>query len=109
MNAVATTTVAILRGTSTDDFGDTVESTTAVATGVPASLIEQRRVVTTESDPQPRAVVFFTGRVSATTDVTDGDRLRDERTGEIYLVDSVSRTSSPVMTNDRRLDLRRVT
>ncbi len=109
MNAVATTTVAILRGSSTDDYGDVVESTTAIATGVPASIIEQRRLVATESEPQPRAVVFYTGRVGALVDVTDGDRIRDERTGEVYLVDTVSRTSSPVMVNDRRLDLRRVT
>ncbi len=109
MIAHATTTVAILRGTTPDDLGDVYESTKAVYTGVPASILEQRRLVTTESDPQPRAVVFYTGRVSASVDVTDGDRVRDERTGAVYVVDSAHRVASPVMTNDTRLDLRRVT
>lgn len=108
MNAVATTTVAVLRGTSTDSYGDVVDGSTAISTGTPASIIEQRRLVATESDPTPRSVITYTGRVSAGTDIADGDRIRDERTSEVYIVDSAHRVASPVITNDIRLDLRRV-
>lgn len=108
MNAVATTTVAVLRGTTTDDYGDTVDGSTAVLTGVPASILEQRRVIATESDPQPRAVITYTGRVSAGTDIRDSDRIRDERTSAVYIVDSAHQVANPVHTLDLRLDLRRV-
>ncbi len=108
MNAVATTTIAVLRGTSTDGYGDVVDGSTAILSGVPASILEQRRTVATEADPTPRAVITYTGRVSAGTDIADGDRIRDERTSAVYIVDSAHLVASPAMTNDLRLDLRRV-
>lgn len=109
MNATATTTVSVLRGTTTDDYGDPVDSNTAVATGIPASIIEQRQTVTTADDPNPRVVRTYTGRVSAGTDIRTGDRIKDERTTYVYIVDQFSQVSSPVLTNDLRLDLRRTT
>ncbi len=109
MNAVATTTVAILRGTSTDDYGDEVDGSTVVASGIPAAIQEQRQTVTTADDPQPRVVRIYTGRVNAGTDIQTGDRIKDETTNAIYIVDQFSQVASPVMTNDLRLDLRRVT
>ncbi len=108
MKAVATTTVAVLRGTTTDDYGDVVDGSTAISTGVPASILEQRRFVATEADPTPRAVITYTGRVSAGTDIRDSDRIRDERTSAVYIVDSAHQVANPAMTNDLRLDLRRV-
>ncbi len=109
MQAIATTRVSILRGTTTDVWGDGQDTDTAVYTGIPASLIEQSRRVTTRDDPTPRIVRYAVARVPADTDVTDQDRLRDERTGATYIVDSVSAMTNPAIAVDRRLDLRRTT
>ena len=107
--AIATTTIAILRGTSTDAWGDEQDTGTPHATGIPAALTEQTRRVTTRDDPTPRIVRYAVARVSAGTDVTDQDRVQDERTGAVYIVDAVSSMANPALTADLRLDLRRTT
>lgn len=109
MIARATTTLSVLRGTSTDAFGDEVDSNTAVATGIPASLTEQTRRVTTRDDPTPRVIRYSVARVTAGTDITDQDRVMDERTGSVYIVDAVSSMNSAAVAADLRLDLRRTT
>lgn len=104
----ANTTVAVLRGTTTDDYGDPVDSNTEVATGIPASILERRRDTTTPDDGQPRTVIFYTGRVPYGTDLQEGDRIKDERTSEVYVIDDHTRTENPLIKPDVRLDLRRV-
>lgn len=109
MQAIATTQVEILRGTTTDEFGDEKDTNTPIASGIPASLVEQTRRVTTRDNPTPRIVRYAVARVPANTDVTDQDRVRDQRTGAIYIVEAVSAMDNPALTVDRRLDLRRTT
>jgi hypothetical protein len=109
MLALATTTVTVYRGTSTDAYGDEQDTDTPVHTGIPASIVEQSRRVTTRDDPTPRIVRYAVGRVTAGTDITDQDRLRDERTGAVYIVDAVSQMTSAAVAADVRLDLRRTT
>jgi hypothetical protein len=105
--AHATTTVSVLRGSSTDDFGDAVADDTVAASGIPASILEQRRNVFTPADNRVQQVLFYLGRVPGDTDVQLLDRIRDETTGDTFHVDSVSRVGSPVQMNDLRLDLRK--
>ncbi|WP_159006883.1 hypothetical protein [Streptomyces sp. NRRL S-813] len=107
--AIATTTLAVLRGTTTDAWGDEADTDTPKYTGIPAALTEQTRRVTTRDDPTPRIVRYAVARVAAGTDVTDQDRIKDERTGAIYTVDAVSSMANPAVTPDLRLDLRRTT
>jgi hypothetical protein len=109
MIAAATTTIAVLRGTATNAWGDEVDTDTPVHTGIAASLVEQNRRVTTRDDPTPRIVRYAVGRVTAGTDVTDQDRIRDERTGATYIVEAVSSMNSAAVAADLRLDLRRTT
>jgi hypothetical protein len=109
MQAIATTRLTILRGTATDDFGDAADTDTVIARSVPASLTEQSRRVTTRDDPTPRVIRYAIARVPAGTDVTDQDRVRDERTGAVYVVDSTSGMANPALRVDIRLDLRRTT
>lgn len=109
MQAIATTRISILRGTTTDAYGDEQDTDTPIATGIPASLTEQSRRVTTRDDPTPRIVRYAIARVGAGTDVTDQDRVRDERTGAVYIVDAVSSMANPAVAADLRLDLRRTT
>jgi hypothetical protein len=107
--AVATTTLTVYRGTSTDAYGDEVDNDTIAASGIPASIVEQTRRVTTRDDPTPRIVQSATGRVTAGTDITDQDRVKDERTGAVYIVDAVSSMTNAAVAADLRLDLRRTT
>jgi Mg-chelatase subunit ChlD len=107
--AVATTRLTVLRGTTTDAYGDEQDTDTAVATSIPASLTEQSRRVTTRDDPTPRIVRYAVARVTAGTDIRDQDRVRDERTGAVYIVDAVSSMANPAAAADLRLDLRRTT
>jgi hypothetical protein len=109
MQAIATTRVEILRGTTTDTYGDEQDTDTAIASDIPAALTEQSRRVTTRDDPTPRIVRYAVARVPAGTDVTDQDRLRDQRTGAIYIVEATSSMANPAATPDIRLDLRRTT
>ena len=109
MLAVATTTLTVYRGATTDAYGDEQDADTPVHTGIPASLTEQSRRVTTRDDPTPRIVRYAVARVTAGTDITDQDRLLDERTGAIYIVDAVSSMTNPAVAADLRLDLRRTT
>ncbi len=108
MYAIPTTTVSVLRGTTTDDYGDTVTADTVTASAVPFSLLEQRRTVFTPEDNQLRQIGYFTGRAPGDTDIRQGDRIRDERAGGVYFVDSVTRVQSPVTMNDVRCDLRKL-
>jgi hypothetical protein len=105
--AHATTTVSVLRGSSTDGFGDTVSADTVAASGIPASILEQRRTVYTPADNRVQQVLYYLGRVPGDTDVQLTDRILDEVTGDVYRVDSSSRVGSPVTMNDLRLDLRK--
>jgi hypothetical protein len=104
---VPTTTVTILRGTSTDVYGDVTDTATVAASGIPASILEQRKTVFTPADNRVQQVGFFTGRVSQLVDVRIGDRIQDERTSVIYVIDNISTVASPALGNDSRLDLRK--
>lgn len=109
MLALATTTVTVYRGTSTDAYGDEQDTNTAVHTGIPASIVEQTRRTSTRDDPTPRVIRYAVGRVTAGTDITDQDRLLDERTGVVYIVEAVSSMTSAAVAADLRLELRRTT
>jgi hypothetical protein len=109
MKATATTTVSLLRGTTTDAYGDTIDATTTVATGVTASLIEQRRTTKRRDEREPRTARYYVLRVPAGTDLRRGDRVRDERTSYVYIVDEFDQPVSPIRILDIRADLRRIT
>jgi hypothetical protein len=105
----ATTTVTVYRGTNTDEYGDEQDNNTVAATGLAASIIEQTRFTQDPSSMTPRVVRYVTGRVYANADVRPGDRIHDERTGDSYILDSVTRSQHGAIQPDLRLELRRVT
>ena len=109
MQAIATTLISIFRGTDTDAFGDERDTSTPIATSIPASLIEQTRRVSGRENPTPRIVRYAVARVPARTDISEDDRVLDQRTGAKYIVDAVSSMANPAMQVDRRVDLRRTT
>ncbi len=99
---LATTRGALLRGTTEDALGDEFDNNTTPLivrdekgnvigdwSDFPLSLIERE---TREQDPASntwRTVRYFAGRVPADVPVDEGDRIRDNRDGKIYAVDSI--------------------
>lgn len=109
MLTIPATTITALGGTSSSPYEDVVDGTTEIATGVPCSIIEVREAVATESDPQARIIRYYIGRVPPGTDTSAWQRIRDDRTGHIYVIDNVTEPQHPAVVMDTRLDLRRVT
>lgn len=105
---IPTTTVAILRGETIDEYGDPVDSDTPIRAGVPISLIERDQRVYVPAESRTTIVRHVTGRARPGTPIRERDRLRDERTGSIYLVEAVSRSGTVIGSPDLRLVLRRV-
>ena len=91
---LATTRAAILRGTELDEFEQTIDTASPLVgfDDFPASIIEHSREVFDPADSTLRTVRKLVGRIPANVPVQDGDRLRDNRTGEIYIIDEDERT-----------------
>lgn len=107
---VATTTIAVLdRAETEDSYGDPVSSSVIVASGIPAHLYQQSQRVFDPSTGRFTTVTGFGIRVrSGAFDFTANDRVKDERTGLVYSVDSATTTTSPAMAGDVQLTAKRV-
>lgn len=113
MSFVATTTVTILRGEAADRFGDPVDddSVLPLATRWPASILEKPVTGGKPVDGDTTTPRTYTMRVRPRAGVTlrQNDRVRDERTGATYTVDTQVSPTNPVGHTVTRFDLRRVT
>ena len=108
MNARPTTTVTVLRGTSTDDYGDPTDTLTEVMTELPASILERTQRVSKFGERAPQIITYYTCRLPGNTVLQADDRIKDETTGIIYVMDNYSQVANPLLVNDVRVDLRRV-
>jgi len=110
MQAIPTTTVSILRATTTTAAGDVVDDLSAppVYTGIPASVMERNRVGIDSNTQDPRVLRYTVCRLPAGTDIRDTDIVLDEVSGKRYAVSGVSVLNSPVHTPDLRVDLQYV-
>lgn len=89
---LATTTLTLLRGDATDALGDATDVNTAVAgaSSIPAGLTERERLVLDPASGEPRTITQYNARlVPGTFPAVKGDRVRDETTGDLYVVESV--------------------
>lgn len=95
---IPSTRVTVQRGVLVaNEFGDELPATTAVATGVPAAITEGLATSTAPNnqityqpvDMRGGVLETFTVRLRPGTDVTEDDRLVDERTGATYQVRAV--------------------
>lgn len=110
MYALATCLASVLRGTTTDDYLDTVDAVTVATAGLPAAIRERTSRVSGGATGQPRVVRTVAGQVRSGTDVRIGDRLRDDtHGGVIYTVENVTDPGGPGNTADLELELKRVT
>ena len=91
---LATTRGAILRGTTLDEFKEPIDSDTPVAglDDIPVAITEVSRDVFDPAEGTYRTVRKLIGRIPAGILVQDGDRLRDNVTGEIFIIDEDERT-----------------
>ncbi len=93
---VATTRAALLRGSTTDDLGDEVDTNAAPVPGFedfPISIIEKDGHDFDPASNAWRSVQKLIGRAAADVPVDEGDRIKDLRDGRIYAVDNVRRTA----------------
>lgn len=106
MIATPTTTVDVLRGTTTNGYGDVIDADTVVAgmTGLPASIIEQRQRSHQPKDSEDRIIRYFKGRMNHGLDVRKGDRLRDAG-GTVYIVENLYQQANPFWNQDLSFDL----
>ncbi len=109
MTFLANTTVSILRGSQVDEYGDEVDADTVVQTGIRASLLERTVTDLDRNTGGTRQQRRVTGRVATNVDVREGDRIRDERTGAIYAIDTLTNPTGFTHVSSIRLDLDRTT
>jgi hypothetical protein len=104
MIATPTTTVSVLRGQTTDSYGDVVDSDTVVASGIPASIIERTQRVHGPKDSEDRIIRIFKLRVPRGTGLLKDDRVKDAA-GQVYIVDNVYQQANPFWSQDQSADL----
>lgn len=109
MSFIATTTITLLRGTAQDSFGDTVDLDQAVASEVPFSILEVGSAARRPNEGRTDNVRNYMGRCYPSLEIRRDDRVRDERTGQVYTVDEVVTPVNPVGHTFRSIKLRRVT
>ncbi len=101
MNGIPNTRVSILRGTSSDAFGDETDVEIPVATGILASLHMLDNVTTSQASDRQQQIGIYSLRVKHGIDVRIDDRIRDAE-GNTYVIADV--TSEPSI--GRRVDVR---
>jgi hypothetical protein len=108
MNGIPNTTISILRGESEDAFGDSTDTATLAASGVLASIHEVRQFTSTRADLRLQQVGEMTLRIKYGTDIRIMDRVKDERSGLVYVINDVTQAPSWARKVDVRCRLRRV-
>jgi hypothetical protein len=109
MYALASCTASILRGTSVDQFGDTVDTGTVIATGVPFLIEDVNQRVFDPATQQPRIVRAIEAVCQSNVDVKPGDQVRDDTNNVLYLVNDVTQKYGAAWTPDLDVDLTRIT
>lgn len=87
----ANTTATIYRGTTENQFGDAVDSNTPFITSLPVTLVETGKSVQDRSSPTPRTIRQIYCNVPEWAGVLNTDRIKDEQTGDVYIIISVTK------------------
>jgi hypothetical protein len=105
------TYVTILRTspeTLTDEYGDEMDNEVPVSTRNPFSIIMQSKRQYLPSENRTTIVQTHLGRCRANVDVKETDRLKDERTGFVYMIESIVHPQDPMGAAAKSFILRRV-
>jgi len=102
VNGIPNTYVSILRGSSEDEFGDATDTETVLASGILASLHKLDERTSSLASDRLQQLGMYAVRMKYGTDVQISDRIKDEKTGDVYVVADV--VSDPSVA--RRVDVR---
>ena len=91
---IANCTVTVLRGTTSNQFGDTIDANTPVLTGVPAFIAETGKTTQDPSTPTPRVIRQVAGQIGDFTGLLSTDRLMRERDSQLFIVLDVTTPDS---------------
>lgn len=87
----ANTSCTIFRSTTSNQYGDEVDSNTPFISSLPVTLIETGKSVQDPSTPTPRTIRQIYASVPEWAGILSTDRLMDERTGDVYIIISVTK------------------
>lgn len=106
MMGMATGRYTFLRGVETEnEYGDPVSDDAVAHSHVLGAIVEQTRRDYNPDSGRVATHVVYTGRFTHGTDLRDGDRIVDETTGKVYLVNSVGTGTSLIGKADVVADL----
>lgn len=91
---VANVTISVLRGTTYNAYGDLVDDNQVFMENLPAFLAETGKTVQDPSSPTPRTVREIVCHVPQYVGILDTDQIVDERTGDKFMIISVTRPPS---------------
>lgn len=91
-----------------DEFGDPMDNETAAATGVPISILIQSSRQFLPSENRMTVVETITARLRPNVPVNETSRIKDERTGQIYMIEELVAPQDPFGAASVRMILRRV-
>lgn len=106
---ITNTSASILRGTTSNQFGDTIDDDQVLIQHLPVFLAETGKTVQDPSTPTPRTIRQITCQVPQYVGVVNTDRVVDEATGDKYIIIGV--TTPPTIIGapvDVILDLKRI-
>jgi len=86
--------ITIYRGTTSNQFGDLVDSNVPFISDLPVTLIETGKSVQDPSTPTPRTIRAIYLNVPQWAGVLNTDRILDQATGDTYIVISVTKPAT---------------
>lgn len=98
----------ILRGTTTNDSGDDIDADNVIARNVPLGLRPGATRSDSNTSGTPRTVTAWRGSCKATVPLQSFDRIVNERTGAIFLIEGVRPSTSGVRRTGLRFEAHRV-
>lgn len=103
---MASTSLSVYRGTAPNGYGDVDDVGTLYLTGIPAGVTETSRASFDPASQTRRTIRSITAVVPGWADINDDDTLRDELTGDFYMIESVETQPTLGLPADRILSLR---
>ncbi len=108
MTTFIPTTVSIHRGTSTDSYGDEIDSGQVWAEDVPAAITEVRQRSHRRTEQRGELTEQVVIRFRPGVDITEEDRVVDDTTGATYVITDIHQPPSPIGRTDIRAAATRV-
>lgn len=106
---VPSTLVTVMRGVTTDEFGDEIDADVVVASGLPALVTEDGQQTGRPADGRDGGVAEqYVIRLRPDADVVELDRLLDQRTTAVYQVTAVYTPQGPTGIADVRVTAVRI-